>query len=152
MNEPYLLPEDREAAEARIAELERHIQELGEDFRDAFSQSSETWHDNSPFEAVRDKQSMYAAELHQLRTLLRGSTLIPPKRKRGCVVIGSVVTLQEGRAYKIAGDWTHRVGKHANGVFYVSSLAPVAQALLGKKVGDSVTLGSVQSTIAAIRD
>ena len=62
--EVYLLPEDRVAAEERIAELEGLIQDLGEDFRDAFTQSSETWHDNSPFEAVRDKQSMYAAELH----------------------------------------------------------------------------------------
>lgn len=152
MNEPYLLPEDREAAEVRIAELERHIQELGEDFRDAFSQSSETWHDNSPFEAVRDKQSMYAAELHQLRTLLRSSTLIPPKRRRGCVGIGSIVTLQEGRVYKIAGDWTHQVGKHADGMWYVSSLAPVAQALIGKKVGDEVTVGALRTLIATIRD
>ena len=79
MHEPYLLPDDRVAAEARIAELEQLIQDLGEDFRDAFTQSSETWHDNSPFEAVRDKQSMYAAELHQLRTLIRSSTLVAPK-------------------------------------------------------------------------
>ena len=64
-HEVYLLPDDREYAEKRIRELEQMIQELGADFNDAFTQSSETWHDNSPFEAVRDKQSMYAAELHQ---------------------------------------------------------------------------------------
>ena len=54
----YLLPIDRAYAEARITVLEKEIQDLGPDFNDAFTQSSETWHDNSPFEAVRDKQSM----------------------------------------------------------------------------------------------
>lgn len=40
----YLLPIDRQFAEARIVQLEQLIQDLGPDFNDAFSQSSETWH------------------------------------------------------------------------------------------------------------
>ena len=148
--EVYLLPEDRVAAEERIAELEGLIQDLGEDFRDAFTQSSETWHDNSPFEAVRDKQSMYAAELHQLRTLIRRSTLIPPKKKRDTAGIGSTVALSNGKRYEIAGDWTHKAGKHTDGVWWVSRSTPVATAVIGRKAGDAVTFGAVAATITEI--
>ena len=148
--EVYLLPEDRIAAEERIATLEVLIQDLGEDFRDAFTQSSETWHDNSPFEAVRDKQSMYAAELHQLRTVIRTSTLVAPKKKRGTIGIGDTVTLSNGRQYKLAGSWTHKAGKHADGVYWVSSGTPVAQAVLGRRAGDEVAFGAIRATITEI--
>ena len=40
-HEIYLLPEDRAYAIARIEELERQIQDLGPDFNDAFTQSSD---------------------------------------------------------------------------------------------------------------
>ncbi len=148
--EVYLLPEDGVAAEERIATLEGLIQDLGEDFRDAFTQSSETWHDNSPFEAVRDKQSMYAAELHQLRTLIRSSTLVAPKKKRGTIGIGDTVTLSNGCQYKLAGSWTHKAGKHADGVYWVSSGTPVAQAVLGRRAGDEVAFGAIRATIKEI--
>lgn len=148
--EVYLLPEDRTAAGARIRELEQTIQDLGEDFRDAFTQSSETWHDNSPFEAVRDKQSMYAAELHQLRTLIRTSTLVPPKKKRGTAGIGSTVALSNGKRYKIAGDWTRHAGRHADGLWWVSRNTPVAAAITGRKVGDTVAFGAVRAAIESI--
>ena len=77
-HEVYLLPEDREWAEQPILALEEEIQQLGPEFNDVFTQSSETWHDNAPFEAVRDRQSVLAAELYQLRTLIRHSRLTPP--------------------------------------------------------------------------
>lgn len=148
--EVYLLPEDRVAAEERIAELEQKTQDLGEDFRDAFTQSSETWHDNSPFEAVRDTQAMYAAELHKLRSLIRSSTLVAPKKKRGTIGVGDTVRLSNGRQYKLAGNWTHKAGKHSDGVYWVSSGTPVAQNVLGRKVGDEVTFGTVSASITEV--
>ncbi len=148
--EYYLLPEDRLYAEARISELEHMIQGLGPDFNDAFAQSSETWHDNSPFEAVRDKQAMYAAELHKLRTLIRESTLTPPKTKRGAAGVGSVVTLDNGSKYRIAGDWTHKAGSHDDGVIWMSREAPLAAAMLAKRVGEPVMLGRKEYRIEQI--
>lgn len=150
MYEPYLLPEDRNAAEARILELEQLIQDLGEDFKDAFTQSSETWHDNSPFEAVRDKQSMYAAELHQLRTLIRSSTLTPPKKKRGTIGIGDTVRLGNDKVYKLAGDWTRHAGKRSEDTWWVSRQTPVAKAIIGKKVGETIQFGSTETTITEV--
>ena len=146
----YLLPIDRAYAEARIIVLEKEIQDLGPDFNDAFTQSSETWHDNSPFEAVRDKQSMLAAELHKLRTLVRQATLTPPKAKRGTVGVGHVVTLADGHKYQIAGDWTHQAGHHQDGMHTVSCHTPIAKALLGKKVGDNVKVARLDTAIHVI--
>lgn len=150
MNEVYLLPEDRISAEQRILELEQLIHELGEDFRDAFTQSSETWHDNSPFEAVRDKQAMYSAELQQLRVLIRMSTLTPPKKKRGCIGIGDTVLLANDTRYKIAGDWTSAAGQKIDGIWQVSRSTPVAVSLIGKRVGDSVVIGKNTTLVKKI--
>lgn len=146
----YLLPEDREYAEKRIVELEKEIQDLGADFNDAFNQSSETWHDNSPFEAVRDKQSMMAAELDKLRTLIRTASLVAPKKKRATVGIGSSVTLDNGKRYSIAGDWTYRAGENHGGAFVVSRHTPIAQALIGKKQDESISFGKVHARVEAI--
>jgi hypothetical protein len=53
----YILEADKQWLNTRIEELEATIQALGPDFYDVFNQSSETWHDNAPFDALRDKQS-----------------------------------------------------------------------------------------------
>lgn len=149
-HEVYLLPEDREWAEQRIMALEEEIQQLGPEFNDVFTQSSETWHDNAPFEAVRDRQSVLAAELHQLRTYIRNSILTPPRKKRGTVGVGDRVLLGNGKRYQIAGDWTHKAGQHAGGDIWLSSGAPLAQAMLGKKPGDEVVFGPIATTIESI--
>ena len=146
----YLLPEDRDWAERRIVALTDEIQQLGPEFYDVFTQSSETWHDNAPFEAVRDRQSVLAAELHHLRTLIRHCTLMLPKKKRGTIGIGDTVILANGARYKIAGDWTHKAGHHSDGVTWVSRKTPVALAVLGKKLGDTVSFGQITTTIESI--
>ncbi len=148
--EVYLLPEDREWAEKRILALEDEIQQLGPEFNDVFTQSSETWHDNAPFEAVRDRQSVLAAELHQLRTLIRHSSLTPPKKKRGTVGVGDTVILGNGKHYRVAGDWTQHAGAHNDGAVWVSRKTPLALAVLGKKPGDSVSFGTITTTIERI--
>lgn len=57
MKELIILDEDKKAARQRIAELEAEILSLGPEFYEVFNQSSETWHDNAPFDALRDRQS-----------------------------------------------------------------------------------------------
>ena len=151
MHEVYLLPEDRLYATKRIRELEIEIQDLGPEFQDVFTQSSETWHDNAPFDALRDKQSTIAAELDHLRRLLRTSILTPPRKKRGVVGVGDIVTLDNGKMYRIAGDWTHKAGQHNDGVIWVSCHAPLAKEVIGKKVGEDARIAQQTMTIKEIR-
>ncbi len=146
----YLLPEDRDWAERRIVALTDEIQQLGPEFNDVFTQSSETWHDNAPFEAVRDRQSVLAAELHHLRTLIRHSTLTPPKKKRGTIGIGDTVILANGARYKIAGDWTHKAGHHSDGVTWVSRKTPIAAAAIGRKSGEHIIINGKDNEIREI--
>lgn len=109
--ELVILDEDKAWARARIATLDAEIQALGPEFYDVFNQSSETWHDNAPFDALRDRQSVLDAERQQLRAVLRSSLPTLPKQRRGEVGIGSIVTLENGKKYFIAGDWTPFAGQ-----------------------------------------
>lgn len=144
-----ILEEDKQWARQRIAELEKQIQDLGPEFHDVFNQSSETWHDNAPFDALRDRQSVLDAERQQLRSLLRQSAVGVPKQKKGVVGIGSFVEVRDKKGrhhrYKIAGNWTHRAGKLIDGVRIVSIETPLATALAGKRVGAQTDFGEIIS-------
>lgn len=139
----YIMEEDKQAVVDRISELEQEIQDLGPEFYDVFNQSSETWHDNAPFDALRDRQSVLFAELQSLKTVLRNAELTLPKVNKRRVGIGAVVTImdvdsKEEKVFFIAGDWTARTGKVTEGATIISTKAPLAEALLGKKEGDTV--------------
>lgn len=153
--ELIILDEDKAWARARIAELEKAIQDLGPEFYDVFNQSSETWHDNAPFDALRDRQSVLDAELQRLKMVLRSSLPAVPKQKRGEVGIGSTVTLEAGngaeRQYFIAGDWTPYAGQTRHGATVVSCNTPLAGQLLGKKIGDEVTVGNTIFHVEEVR-
>lgn len=143
-----ILDEDKAWARARIAELEAEILALGPEFRDAFTQTSETWHDNAPFEIVRDRQSVLSAERQHLSGLLKRSLVSVPKQKRGVIGIGSVVTLRNKKGqlqqFKIAGDWTPKAGQIIDGCMIASRVAPIAQVLLSKKVNDVTPFGTIE--------
>ena len=137
--ELIILDEDRRWAKRRIAELDTEIQGLGPEFYDVFNQSSETWHDNAPFDALRDRQAVLDAERQSLRVVLRNSLPAVPRQRHGEVGIGSTVWLEDGRGYFIAGDWTPRAGCSKDGVVTVSCNAPLAIDLRGKRVSESTT-------------
>lgn len=143
----YILDEDKEWAKARIAELDQSIVDLGPEFNDVFNQSSETWHDNAPFDALRDRQSVLDAERQKLRQVLRDSLPSVPNAKPGVISIGSSVVLQDMRGYtkhiKIAGDWTPFPGEIRDGILTISSGSPLANDLIGARSGDEVLRGRV---------
>lgn len=151
MDNLVILDEDKAWARARIAELEAEILALGPEFRDAFTQTSETWHDNAPFEVARDKQSVLSAERQHLIILLKRGSLPVPRSRHGQVGIGSVVTLRtqkgEEKRFKIAGDWTPNAGSVVDGALVISRVAPIAQAMLGKKVGYATSFGTIETVI-----
>lgn len=152
--ELLILDEDRRYAMRRVAELEREIQELGPEFYEVFNQSSETWHDNAPFDALRDRQSVLDAELQSIRQVLRSSLPSLPRQKAGVIGIGSKVLLEGKtglRSYLIAGDWTPHAGaKREDGALVVSRKTPVAKALLGKKKNSAVVVAGAEFTVMEI--
>lgn len=149
-----ILEEDKQWARQRIAELEKQIQDLGPEFHDVFNQSSETWHDNAPFDALRDRQSVLDAERQQLRSILRQSAVSVPKLKKGVVGIGSIVEVHDKRGkhhiYKIAGDWTPHAGKNRNHITTISRLSPLGAALYGAHLNQTLTIGKSEYVIQKI--
>jgi transcription elongation GreA/GreB family factor len=141
-----ILEDDKQWARQRIAQLDAEIQALGPEFYDVFNQSSETWHDNAPFDALRDRQSVLDAERQQLRSILRAGLPALPRQKRNAVGIGSTVVLS-GKVYFIAGDWTPFAGQIKDGRMIISCNAPLAKKLMNKKVGDKVTIGKKELQI-----
>jgi transcription elongation GreA/GreB family factor len=148
--ELVILDEDKAYARRRIAELQKEIQELGPEFYEVFNQSSETWHDNAPFDALRDRQSLLDAELQKLRQVLRDSLPGVPKKNVHLVGIGSTVELSNGKRYFIAGDWTPHAGQIKNGAVVISRKTPLAEELTAKKPGAAVVIGSKHVEITAI--
>lgn len=145
-----ILDEDKNWARRRIAELDAEIQALGPEFYDVFNQSSETWHDNAPFDALRDRQSVLDAERHQLKAILRNSLPSVPGQPKGKIGTGSEVLLSTGKKFFIAGDWTPHAGQLRGDAVVVSRNAPLAQELLGKKIGEGVRIGKRMSVIEGI--
>lgn len=140
----YVLKEDKTWAKARIAELEKAIQDLGPEFNIALNQSNETWHDNAPFDALRDTQAVMVAEMQNLKEILFKANISVPKPKPGRVGIGSYVTVFDGRKkyrYLLAGDWSPRIGQVANGFTVVSRQSPIGEALFDKKVATTINIG-----------
>lgn len=148
--------QDRIYAENRIQEIEQAILDLGEDFRDAFTQSSETWHDNSPFEAVRDKQSILAAELQSLRNIIATSTTCVAKTTK-TAGIGNDVTVvsktsHKQMKYRLGGDWTPHPGKNCplSNTVSISRTSPIGKEIFGEQVGHCFKFQKDRFEITAI--
>lgn len=146
---------DKVAAQDRINEIEAEILSLGPEFYEAFTQTSETWHDNAPFEVVRDRQTLLAAERHRLKQMLNSCQLRIPKQPKNKVGIGSIVDTKNisnntTTKYFIAGDWTSRAGEKDKGAIIVSRQSPIAKLMLSKKVGDEIIFNKSKIIIVDI--
>jgi transcription elongation GreA/GreB family factor len=147
----YILEEDKALARQRVTEIEREILELGPAFHDALNQTSETWHDNAPFDALREKQSLLAAELQSLKEVLNKSSPSLPRSVVNRINIGSRVRLQHTTKksqhdYLLAGHWSFRTGQvHQDNALVITCQSPLGESLLGKAPGDVVTLPNKQA-------
>ncbi len=147
----YILEEDKKLARQRIADIEREILELGPAFHDALNQTSETWHDNAPFDALREKQALLAAELQSLKEVLSKSSPSLPRSAANRINIGSRVRLEHTTKksqhdYLLAGHWSFRTGQvHQDDTLVITCQSPLGESLLGKAQGDVVTLPNKQA-------
>lgn len=147
-----LLTTDKRWIEQRIEKLQREIKDLGPEFHEVLNQSSETWHDNAPFDAVRDKQSLLYAEYSHLKYILLNSEPIKRPVDISVVLIGHKVSISKNektRNYFIAGDWAHDVSQDCEGAIVVTAQSPLAKAVLGKTMGDETVFGTVSAIESA---
>lgn len=156
MSQPLLILEaDQLLAHQRIAEIEQALRDMAPELEEALNQSSETWHDNAPFEVLRDKRALYLNEITHIKTLLGNATKQLPRVRRGAANVGSTVVVRnmqtsQTACYYIAGDWTLRTAEQHEGAMVISRAAPLGQLLIGKRAGDTVILNGKQLTVQIV--
>ena len=94
--------------------------------------------ENAEYHAAREKQSFVEARINDLESKVGSAEVIEPPTSGDRVTFGSTVRLEDqgGKAsrYQIVGS---EESDPSNG--RLSIMAPLARALIGKKVGDTVT-------------
>lgn len=99
--------------------------------------------ENSEYDAAKDEQAFVEGQIQNIETKIRYAEIIDSDAvAKDEVAIGKTVTVQEvGTTDK---DVYHIVGAAGADTFSgrISNESPIAQALIGKKTGDIVTIES----------
>jgi transcription elongation factor GreA len=133
----YLSPEGLAAAQAELERLlnvdrSRVIGEL------TIAKEFGNLDENADYESARNEQSFIEGRIAELNALIREARIIDPPKSNRKVVVGSTVemTCEDGPVtYTIVG---HTEADPAAGK--ISNESPLAQEILGKSVGDKVTV------------
>lgn len=112
--------------------------------------------ENSEYEAAKDEQGMIESRILHLENQLRNAVIIREEDKvQGVVTVGSTVTIKEipsgdKETYTIVGS------AEADPIEgRISNESPIGRGLLGKQVGDSITIpapgGEIQFEIVEVK-
>lgn len=125
-----ILKEDLSLVKARIEEIQLDLKDLAKEFNEALNQSSETWHDNAPWDDAKAREKLLLTELSFLQNIARTYRVIAPSKKE---VIGSFQKIKfNGRGVKIyvAGDFSMRTGQQLDGHTIVTPSSPIVKSIL----------------------
>lgn len=94
--------------------------------------------ENAEYHAAREKQSFIEGRLKEIEGLLSRAEIIDPTKLSGAIKFGATVKLvdedtEEEKTFQIVGEQEADIAK---GLLNIRS--PLARALIGKEVGDSV--------------
>lgn len=144
----HLTVEGKKELETELTELIAKRSEIAEKIANArdYGDLSE----NAEYDAAREEQAMLETRIAELEDILKNADIIKPT-KSSTVKVGSTVHLSNGKkvTYKVVGpvEADPLEGK-------ISNESPIGAALLGKKVGDKVTIttpkGKVDYSIEAL--
>jgi transcription elongation GreA/GreB family factor len=149
-----ILKIDLDWIDQRVIELDKLILNLSDEFREAFTQSSETWHDNAMFDNVREKQNVLSAEQQGLWSIRKRVYVVEPQVGNSeFVVIGSRLSLVSGEerlVLEIGGDYIAPSISSPETSRRISAASPIGLKLLGAAVGDELEIGQKVYTLVQI--
>ena len=110
--------------------------------------------ENAGYDAAKNDQAFIEGRILTLEALLKNAQIIERNGDSNSVSVGSQVTVQEEgyepETYEIVGSTEANPGEGR-----ISNVSPLGQALLGRKVGDSVEIstpvGATTFAVLAIR-
>ena len=135
---PKLSRAEVDAINARVAVLRAEDATATEELADATHNGAETWHDNSAFDAAKDKKNLAQVSLGKLLTLLRHADVIEPPETIDIVTVGTAVRYRDeelGTEHEVnlAGDGAWLMGGE-----WASAYAPLGQLLVGGRIGQTL--------------
>lgn len=143
----YFFPEDILALEEKIRELHARIEELGREQGEVAQQSTENFgHDDFPQEAIFQQRRLVLSRLNDLGNILKNAVVINFKKDTDVIRFGSVVGLSDGKIIRIGSYLVFAEYKITN----ISYASPLGKALIGKKIGDKITLGGKAIKILSV--
>jgi transcription elongation factor GreA len=101
--------------------------------------------ENADYSAAKEEQGLIEAKIRELEAKIAMAEVIDPTKLSGSrVKFGATVTIEDTESgdlttYTIVGEHEADIKKHR-----ISIGAPVARALIGKEVGDTIALPSVK--------
>ena len=151
MKKQYHLTTDGKAElEKELSELKNRRTEIAEKIANArdYGDLSE----NAEYDAAREEQAQLESRVSELEEILQNADIIKVSKSNGSIQVGSTVDLKNGKnvTYQIVGpvEADPLEGK-------ISNESPIGSALMGKKVGDKVTIktptADVTNQVAAIK-
>lgn len=139
MNNEYLLTE--EGLENLKVELKdmitRQREELSQRLRFAIQQGDLS--ENADYHKAKEDQAFLEGKIREYQEMIAGAKIIQASNNKGIIDVGSHITIQEGTDPE---ERYHMVGaREANPVEgRISNESPIGKALLGHKVGETVTV------------
>jgi transcription elongation factor GreA len=111
--------------------------------------------ENAEYHQAREEQAEVEDRIQRLENLLKNASMIQKTAGHDTIVIGTTFRLQKegdnkSYLYELVGSEEANIAQGR-----VSNLSPLGSSLLGRKVGESVTVmtpkGKVTYTVAAIK-
>ncbi len=143
----YLTPEGEKALREELDELvDVKRPALAERLRKAIAQGDLS--ENADYKAAKEEQSFLEGRIQEVEAMLRNAEIIEETQSSDEVSLGSYVTVvEEGterpEAFRIVGT---AEADPINGK--VSHESPIGRTLLGRRVGDVITVQAPGGTIA----
>lgn len=134
------LEDDLATLRVKVAELEKTYKETLSGVHDSTTQSSETWHDNPVFDDVQQRSRMFHNQFRKMKAILDVAVLAEPAPDADEVVgLGSRVhvIVNERAKFDVIVCSYRCFHEGDDDTEYVSYVAPLATALIGKRVGDT---------------
>jgi transcription elongation factor GreA len=158
MDTCYFLKEDLEGLEKEISKLEKDYKRWGKASTEQGGVGD--WHDNAAYEEGMRQMGMIGKRIQELKEIKSHAQIVTPQKSTtGKVIFGSRVTIEyedTGEVLKLMISsyisFREKEAELVEGYKLVSYVAPLAKAIIGKEIDDSVAvvIGGNKSALSIV--
>lgn len=132
----YLTPEGLEKLKIKLGKLQENRARIIQRIKEAKEIGDLS--ENAEYQTAREAHALNETQIQEIENLLKRAVLVQKRSNSQTVSIGSRVTLKQGMKRKVFTIVGSEESDPSNG--FISYESPLGNALLGKRVGDEVTI------------